>query len=53
MFSYVVKDPHRFYLCRWVSDEDPLLRGEMSTSSADPQDWTTLEANWTRVVGAR
>jgi hypothetical protein len=50
MFSHVAKDSQRFYLCRWVADKDSLLRGEMSTTSADSQDWATLEANWTGIV---
>jgi Caspase domain len=53
MFSYTVKDPERFYLSRWSPDAMPLLRGEMSTAHADPQDWATLEANWTRLAGMR
>jgi hypothetical protein len=51
MFSYTAKDPHRYYLSRWVPDAEPLLRGEMSTNNANPLDWTTLEANWTRLAG--
>jgi hypothetical protein len=53
MFSYTAKDPQRFYTSRWVPEAEPLLRGEMSTTNANPQDWTTLEANWTRLAGTR
>jgi hypothetical protein len=51
MFSHTVKTPHRFYLTRWIADAEPLLRGEMSTTKADPQDWSTLKANWTWIAG--
>ena len=51
MFSYTAKPPHYFYLCRWIADAEPLLRGEMSTMNADPQDWTNLQADWTRLAG--
>jgi hypothetical protein len=51
MFSYTVKPPHNFYISRWIADAEPLLRGEMSTANANPQDWTTLQANWTRLAG--
>jgi TIR domain len=51
MFSYTVKPPHSFYISRWIADAEPLLRGEMSTANASPQDWTTLQANWTRLAG--
>jgi TIR domain len=50
MFSYTAKDANRYYVSRWVSNAEPLLRGEMSTKSASPLDWTTLEANWTRLA---
>jgi hypothetical protein len=52
IFSYTAKGAHRYYISRWVSDAEPLLRGEMSTENANPLDWTTLEANWTRLVKA-
>ena len=53
MFSYAARDARRTYISRWVTDAEPLLRGEMSTKNANPLDWTTLEANWTRLVKAR
>ena len=46
MFSYTAKDVNRYYISRWVPDEEPRLRGEMSTENANPLDWTTLKANW-------
>jgi len=51
MFSNTVKPPHSFYISRWIADAEPLLRGEMSTANANPEDWTTLQANWTRLAG--
>ena len=53
MFAHTVKDTHSIYASRWVSEAEPLLRGEMSTEGADPLNWTTLEANWNRLAGSR
>jgi hypothetical protein len=53
MFSYIAKGIQNYFLSRWVSNAEPLLRGEMSTKNADVQDWATLRANWTRLVKAR
>ena len=50
MFGYTAKGARRFYVCRWVPETEPLLRGEMSTENANPQDWTNLKANWTRLA---
>ncbi len=52
MFGYVEKGTHRYYIFRWVADGEPRLRGEMSTAHAEQQDWTTLQADWTRLVKA-
>jgi hypothetical protein len=51
-FGYTAKDPQSLYSSRWVSDAEPLLRGEMSTEHANPVDWTTLKNNWTRLASA-
>jgi hypothetical protein len=53
MFSYLTKGTHAYYLARWVPDAEPRLRGEMSTKTANPQDWTTLVTNWKGLVSAR
>lgn len=53
MFGHTVKAPERFYLSRWTSDAEPRLRGEMSTSDANPEDWATLQADWRRLAGMR
>ena len=53
MFSHTEKDNLSFFISRWVSNAEPRLRGEMSTETAEPQDWTTLKANWTRLVTAK
>jgi hypothetical protein len=50
MFGYTAKDAHRYYVSRWVPAAEPRLRGQMSTQNANPEDWTTLEANWTRLA---
>jgi hypothetical protein len=47
MFGYTTKGASAFYVSRWVSNAEPLLRGEMTSKHASPSDWTTLEANWT------
>jgi hypothetical protein len=52
MFAHTAKDTHSYYVSRWVSEAEPLLRGEMSTEGADPSEWTTLQANWTRLAGS-
>jgi hypothetical protein len=52
MFSYTTKGTQSYYISRWVPDAEPLLRGEMSTKTANPQDWTTLVANWKELVKA-
>jgi hypothetical protein len=51
MFGYTAKDQHRIFISRWVSEAEPLLRGEMSTKTAEPADWTTLEEDWTWLAG--
>jgi caspase domain-containing protein len=53
MFGRTTKATQRFYLSRWTSDAEPLLRGEMSTSDANPQDWATLQADWTQLASMR
>ncbi len=50
-FSHMMKDPQRFYECRWSPDAHPLLRGVMSTADTTPQDWESLQSNWTRLAG--
>jgi hypothetical protein len=50
-FSHIMKDPQRFYECRWSPDAHPLLRGVMSTADTTPQDWESLQSNWTRLAG--
>jgi len=51
MFGYTAKDQHRIFISRWVSEAEPLLRGEMSTKTAEPADWTTLVEDWTWLAG--
>jgi len=51
MFSYTAKDTRSYYESRWVPDAEPLLRGEMTTTNANPTDWTTLETNWNQLAG--
>jgi hypothetical protein len=53
MFGYIGKGTQSYFISRWVPNAEPLLRGEMSTKNAELQDWTTLRANWTRLVKAR
>jgi hypothetical protein len=53
MFSHTEKAPQSILLSRWVADAQPRLRGEMSTANAEPQDWETLTANWTRLATGR
>jgi len=52
MFAHTAKDTHSYYVSRWVSGAEPLLRAQMSTEGADPVDWRTLEANWNRLAGS-
>jgi hypothetical protein len=52
MFSYTTKGTQRYYISRWVPDAEPLLQGEMSTKTANPQDWTALVDNWEKLVKA-
>jgi hypothetical protein len=51
MFGYTAKDDRRFFVSRWVPETEPLLRGEMSTETAEPLDWTTLVEDWTALAG--
>jgi len=51
-FGYTAEGDQTFYSSRWVPDGEP-LRGEMSTTDAALQDWTTLQANWSQLVSAR
>lgn len=53
MFGRTTKGPESFYLSRWIPDAEPLLRGEMSTSDANPQDWATVQADWTQLANMR
>jgi hypothetical protein len=52
-FGYTVKGALRYYISRWVSNAEPQLRGWMSTETAEPQDWQTLQANWKQLVTAK
>jgi hypothetical protein len=53
MFGNTAKGTQSYFISRWVPNAEPLLRGEMSTKSAELQDWITLRANWTWLVKAR
>jgi hypothetical protein len=50
-FSHTVKDPQRLYEVRWSPDTHPRLRGVMTTTNTNAQDWEELRSKWTRLAG--